>query len=214
LTNRDVVLSFLRSISPQRVTNSTIVSRTGISPHQQVFAITSDLRRRGLISARIIGGEWEFWSDDRGARRESIPGLETRRDCGRSVTMQHDTSLFTPTSFELLARRIMSALYSTPLEPRRIPAMPKLFDMVSPDYSVVGDAKYFAMVQDERIPPAKFSVIAEHVWLLGRCQAARRFLVFGHDRRVPEEWLRRYGSLVQGVQFYFLAVDGNLSLLN
>jgi hypothetical protein len=208
------VLSFLRSISPQRVTNSTIVNRTGISPHQQVFAITSDLRRRGLISARIIGGEWEFWSDHRGARHESIPGLGTRQERERSVIMQHDGPLRTPFSFVLLARRIMSTLYSTPLEPRRIPAMPKLFDMVSADYSVVGDAKYFTMVQDERIPLAKFSVIAEHVWLLGQCQADRRFLVFGHDRRVPEEWLRRYGSLVHGVQFYFLGFDGDLSLLN
>jgi hypothetical protein len=129
--------------------------------------------------------------------------------------MQRDPPrLTTPISFELLARRIMSTRYSTPLEARRIPAMPKLFDMVSADYSVVGDAKYFTMVQGERTPSAKFSVIAEHVWLLSQCQAVQRFLVFGHDRRVPEQWLRRYGSLVQGVRFYFLGVDGNLSLLN
>jgi len=209
MTNRDVVLSFLRSISPQRVSNSTIVSRTGVSPHQQVFAITSDLRRHGLISARIIGGEWEFWSDHRVARHESIPSERER-----SVRMQRDLPRPTPFSFVLLARRVMSTLYSAPLEPRRIPAMPKLFDMVSADYSVVGDAKYFTMVQDERIPRAKFSVIAEHVWLLSQCQAVQRFLVFGPDRRVPEEWLRRYGSLVQGVRFYFLGFDGNLSLLN
>jgi hypothetical protein len=30
------------------------------------------------------------------------------------------------------------------------------------------------------------------------------FLVFGNDRRVPVEWLKRYGNLVADVAFYFI----------
>jgi len=48
------------------------------------------------------------------------------------------------------------------------------------------------------------TVIAEHVWLLENTNADRKFLVFGNDRRVPEQWLERYGPLVRSVEFYFL----------
>jgi hypothetical protein len=63
MSNRDQILEFLRSISPSDVTNEEIVSRTGIKPHQQVFAITHDLRQKGLIKGLQVGREWRFWSD-------------------------------------------------------------------------------------------------------------------------------------------------------
>ena len=85
--------------------------------------------------------------------------------------------------------------------------------MVSPDGSIVGDAKYFTLVRGQRLPPAKFSVIAEHVWLLERTGAPTTFLVFGNDRQVPELWLRRYGDLASGIAFYFLTDDGELEQL-
>jgi hypothetical protein len=91
--------------------------------------------------------------------------------------------------------------------------VPKEFDMVSPDGDIVGDAKYFTLVRGQRLPPAKFSVITEHVWLLERTGAPTTFLVFGNDRQVPELWLQRYGSLVSSVAFYFLSDDGTLELL-
>ncbi len=50
--------------------------------------------------------------------------------------------------------------------------------------------------------------IAGHVWLLERTTVPRRFLVFGNQRRVSEWWLEKYGGLVDGVAFYFLADDG------
>jgi hypothetical protein len=91
--------------------------------------------------------------------------------------------------------------------------VPKEFDLVSADRSIVGDAKYFTMVGGERLPPAKFSVIAEHVWFLQHASAMRRFLVFGNDARVPQQWLKRYGSLAEGVEFYFLGWDGEVRTL-
>ncbi len=106
--------------------------------------------------------------------------------------------------FEDVARKVMSAYFGVSLSKRMVLNVPKLFDMVSYDCKVVGDAKCFAMVRGVSIPPAKFSVIAEHVWLLEKTSAEHKFLVFGNDRRVSLEWLKRYGHLVKDVAFYFL----------
>jgi hypothetical protein len=113
-------------------------------------------------------------------------------------------------SFEEFARDHMGGYFGKDLAPRKKPQWAKLFDLVSADYAIVGDAKYFSMVGGERLPPAKFSVIAEHVWMLEKTDARIRFLVFGNDRRVPEEWLKRYGSLVNSVDFYFLKREGEI----
>jgi len=118
----------------------------------------------------------------------------------------------TPAGFEALSREVMGAHYGKKLSPIRGP-FPKTFDLVSSDLTVVGDAKYFTMVGGSRIPPAKFSVIAEHVWLLEKTGAPQTFVVFGNDRRVPEEWLKRYGHLVKFVRFFFLNHKGSLEVL-
>lgn len=82
------------------------------------------------------------------------------------------------------------------LLPRQVVHVPKKFDFVSPDRHIVGDAKYYTRVGGMGLPPAKFSVIAEHVWLLEKTGAREKFLVFGNDREVPIRWLKRYGGLV------------------
>jgi DNA-binding IclR family transcriptional regulator len=56
--NREAILAFLQSIAPNTATNSEIVSRTGIRPHTQVFQITRDLMRNGLIKGRQFGGHF------------------------------------------------------------------------------------------------------------------------------------------------------------
>ena len=89
----------------------------------------------------------------------------------------------------------------------------KRFDYVSADQQVIGDAKYYTLVGRERLPPAKFATIAEHVWLLEKTGAPTQFLVFGNDRDVPLRWLERYGALARGVQFFYLSDDGHLEVL-
>lgn len=106
--------------------------------------------------------------------------------------------------FEVVAQRVMTEHFGVPLGPRKVAGTPKRFDLVSADGSIVGDAKYYTMVRGVSPPPAKRSVIAEYVWLLEHATAAQRFLVFGNDRRVPEGWLKDYGHLVKGVDFYFI----------
>ncbi len=116
-------------------------------------------------------------------------------------------------SFEALARHSMSEYFKMELFPRK-GSMPKLFDLVSSDNTVVGDAKFFSMVNGVSVPPAKFSIIAEHVWLLEKSGAKTKFLVFGNDKRVPLGWLKKYGSLSTSVKFYFLGNDGKIEELN
>jgi len=118
-------------------------------------------------------------------------------------------SNITPTEFEGITRAVMSEYYGKELFPGKISPAPKLFDMISDDKTIVGDAKYMTMVRGKSLPPAKFSVIAEHVWLLEKIKAKNKFLVFGNDRRVPEEWLKRYGKLVRNVDFFFYDVRNN-----
>lgn len=105
--------------------------------------------------------------------------------------------------FEVFARARMSREFDTELVAGGVSGVPKKFDMLSRDSQVVGDAKYLTLVRGERIPPAKFMEVAGRVWLLGRVAAERRFLVFRNQREVPEAWLRKYGVLVGGVEFYF-----------
>ncbi len=75
------------------------------------------------------------------------------------------------------------------------------FDMVSPRFATVGDAKYLTNI---KTPAAKYSDIAEYVWLLQNTKARTRFIVFGENRTLAQRWLNRYAPLVKGVQFYFL----------
>jgi hypothetical protein len=98
----------------------------------------------------------------------------------------------------------MSKYFGMPLALGKVSGVPKGFDLVSADKQVVGDAKFYTMVNGVGVPPAKFATIAEYVWLLEKVTAEHKFIVFGNDRRVPEEWLARYGRLVSGIDFYYI----------
>lgn len=112
-------------------------------------------------------------------------------------------------SFEDRARQYFSKLWSVDLQARTIRVDGQVgwkFDLVSPDLRTVGDAKWLKNI---KVPAAKWSVIAEYVWLLQKVQADRAFMVFGHDIEVAERWLRRMRSLTAPVEFYFLGGAGH-----
>ena len=115
--------------------------------------------------------------------------------------------------FEDLARKKMSAHFGVDLIERALPGVPKRFDMASDDGLIVGDAKYLTLIKRTTIPPAKFMEIAGHIWLLEKTGAGRKFLVFGNQREVPERWLKKYGTIVKGVELYFLSDEGSLECL-
>ncbi len=208
MTNMERILQYLRSIAPQPATNAEIRAHTGIKNHTDVYQNTQLLLGRGAIQGRQLGHEWRFWFG-------SAPATPSTRSSGRGP--RTNAAGFTAPSqasqFEDLARQIMSEHFGVPLVARKVPGVHKTFDLVSEDLTIVGDAKYYTLVGGERLPPAKFSVIAEHVWLLEKTQAKVAFLVFGNEKRVPLWWLKRYGNLVSGIAFYFLTDDGELEHL-
>jgi len=199
-TYKEQILDYLWSIAPNGAGNGQIRQATGIPSHQQVYLLTQELRTQGLIHGRQVGRQWLFYADESAAAQLASPG-------------QVASGSLTPGDFEVLARRVMSAHFDMPLEARQPPGIPKKFDLVSKDGRIVGDAKYFTLVGGHRLPPAKFSIIVEHVWLLEKTAAPVRFLVFGNDPEVPRLWLARYGELASGISFYFLSDAGELTRL-
>jgi len=207
-THRERILDYLWSIAPDYATNSQIQHATGIKSHQQVYLLTQELTHLRWIRGERRGREWVFWADESPAVHLASPGSASRQDVAAEAAER-----LSPLAFEELARKVMSQHFGVPLVAGQAPGVPKEFDMVSPEADIVGDAKYFTLVRGQRLPPAKFSVIAEHVWLLEKCAVTIKFLVFGNDRQVPDLWLKRYGHLVTGVEFFFLKDDGTLELL-
>ena len=206
MTHAENILNYLWSIAPDGATNGEPARELGIASHQTVYMTTQDLHRRGLLRAEQRGRTWVF------SAVEVEPGSLAlgRTPAGARAAAGGTLS---PEEFEVLSRRVLGDHFGVELSPGSVPRVRKRFDFVSPDGQVVGDAKYYTRVGGLRLPPAKFSGIAEHVWLLEKTGAPVTFLVFGNDREVPLLWLDRYGNLAPEVTFYFLADDGELELL-
>jgi hypothetical protein len=198
-TNVERVLDYLWSAGPQGATNAKIRDATGIEPHQQVYMITQELKRKDKIKSRREGSEWVFFIGD-------TPD-ELMQSPGRAAPSTPLPKL-NAAQFEDLARQVFSQRFGVPLRSGQVAGVPKLFDLVSPDGDIVGDAKYYTLVGGQHLPPAKFSIIAEHVWLLEKTKARSKFLVFGNDIEAPKRWLARYGHLRGDVAFYFLTDEG------
>lgn len=182
----------------------------GIKPRQQIYILCRHLHDTGRIRREVREKKLH-----NSALLPSAPSAVASLNEPAPVHQpyQPDQPL-TPALFERLAEQVLADYFQVSLTQRSVPGVPKRFDLVSADYTVVGDAKFYTLVNGESLPPAKFSVIAEHVWLLERTPATHRFLVFGNDRRVPELWLKRYGHLVRDVAFFYLTDGGDLALLN
>ena len=147
------VLDYLWSIAPNGATNGELARSLGIRSHQTVYVLTQQLLHQGRIRGAMSGAIWVFHVAE-----------EPSTTLGTGPTWTSDA---TPAvRFEALARRVLSDHYTVDLTPGSLPGLAKLFDFVSPDRRVVGDAKYFSLVGGVGLPPAKFSIIAEHVWLL------------------------------------------------
>jgi hypothetical protein len=200
-TNVERVLDYLWSVDPQGATNAQIREVTGIEPHQQVYMITQDLKFKGQIESRRLGREWVFFVGESPNKLLQSPGR---------AAPSTPLPKLNAAQFEDLARQIFSQRFGAPLRPGQAKGVPKQFDLVSLDGDIIGDAKYFTLVNGQHLPPAKFSIIAEHVWLLEKTQARHKFLVFGNDIEVPKRWLSRYGHLRGDVAFYFLTDEGEI----
>jgi hypothetical protein len=155
VTQAERVLDYLWSIAPNGATNGELARSLGIRSHQTVYMLTQQLLHQGRIRGALSGTIWVFHVAE-----------EPSTTLGTGPAWTNDT---TPAArFEALARRVLSDRYVVDLTPGSLPGVAKLFDFVSPDRRVVGDAKYFSLVGGVGLPAAKFSIIAEHVWLLER----------------------------------------------
>jgi hypothetical protein len=198
------IFNLLNSIYPNNATNSEIVNATGIHPHQQVFQKT-----RELLELKIING----WQDGRVWHFQSIPGKELNRK-SQIIESEKKHIKISPREFEVFSRKIFSNYFGNDLRKGYYPGVKKEWDFLSDDLAIVGDAKYYTLVGGKGKPPAKFSTIAEHVWLLEKTNAITKFLVFGNQIEVPKLWLAKYGDLVSNVNFYFLNNEGEIIKLN
>ena len=206
-TNKERVLETIWAASPEGATNGEIQRGTGITSHQQVYLLTRELMGpEGLIQGEQRGREWVFWANESVGAQLSSPG----------GTGPGEPYLGPRASATFSARACvaMSAHLEVSLAPGVVPGVPRAFELVSPDRRTVGCALYCAPVRGQRLPPAKFSLIGERVWLLEKTGAGVRFLVFGYDRDVPRLWFRRYGHLAPGVRFYYLDDGGAVEALH
>ncbi len=200
MTNRELVLTYLRSVSPRAATNRDIQEATGIESRREVFELTQELMGEEQIHGVKHDREWMFWIGEPEALPEPIPAPRRRRRMGRRA-------------FLALARQRMSEYLDTELESGWVGEVHKEFEFVAPYGRIVGDALYLRRLRGTRWPPAKGARISEHVWLLEKTGAPETFLVFGNNRQVPVMWLERYGNLAFGVRFFFLTAGGELEEL-
>jgi hypothetical protein len=209
------ISTYLQSIFPQGATNSEIEEATQVHPHQQVFQITRKLAEQGHLRAEqgmYRKNEWVFFAKSKSDLADG--NISSPQPKVAQPVQEAGEEKLSPTEFEILAAKVLSKHYGVALSKGGVAGVPKHFDLVSGDGNVIGDAKFFTLVGGQRHPPAKFSVIAEHVWLLEKAHAKHIFLVFGNQREVPVRWLEKYGHLVQGVKFFFLDNAGELEELN
>lgn len=118
-----------------------------------------------------------------------------------------------PTTFLDTARLHFCQRYGKKLGYGQISTIPKSFNLVSADQTIVGHAEQFTLARDREFPQARFSTIAEIIWLLEKVNALHRFMVFGEEQDVPDIWIKKFGHLVRGVDLYFITGLGEIRKL-
>ena len=103
------------------------------------------------------------------------------------------------------AREVMIEFFGRSLKPRKIGGT-KVWDYVSPDGLIVGDARWFGQI----VPTAR-AFISEAVWLLEKVGAVQKFVVFGGDVEVPRQWLELWATLCpEDIALFYLDNKGEL----
>ncbi|MGH8630066.1 MAG: hypothetical protein ACREU7_04770, partial [Burkholderiales bacterium] len=84
----------------------------------------------------------------------------------------------TPKEFEQFAAARLNERFGVLLSQRRVKvgSVTKSFDLVSHDGKFVGDAKFY---KNSAAPSGKLATISEYVFLLEKCSANHKFIVFG-----------------------------------
>jgi hypothetical protein len=127
--NEELVLNAIERVKPDWLSNSMIESQSGLR-HQQVCQITRRLMKAGLIEGEQSGHEWFFRSPSPLSRRvEPMPMKATqppKHNPDRACSL-----------FESRARETLSSRLRTSLVAGKPPNVPKKFNLVSTDGTVV-----------------------------------------------------------------------------
>jgi hypothetical protein len=215
--NRLLVYEYLKRISPEWATLDDIQKNTGIQPPQQILQIV-----KLLLSYSIIGSE-------RGHFREHEWAFSIRPGFNTTLDQILQAKVAPPSKpepyrdpaedplavdFQRRAESAMSQQFGLAFQ-KAVPAgVPKKFSLVSINGEVIGEAIYFPPGDGEHLLQPRCSVITENVWLLEKTKIRRKFLVFNSQRQILIDWLERFGSLVNYIEFFLLEEDGTLELLN
>jgi len=81
----------------------------------------------------------------------------------------------------------------------------KRFDLVSDDKKIIGEV---IIARGKRPSSSYFEYIASSLWFLEKIDVSgEKFIVFCGDKKVPIEWLRRFGHKTRDIKFYFFNID-------
>ena len=133
----------------------------------------------GKISGTQIDRKWHFQASESKEPSSAPLHIPAKKQPHEEMTVRR---------FEIIAREKFSDHFQTRLTEKSVPGVGKKWDMVSPGDRIIGDAKYYTLVRGKNLPPAKFSVIAEHIWILEKTDADIKFLAFGNQVEVPKLW--------------------------
>ena len=158
MTHAENIYNYLWSIAPDGATNAELARQLGIASHQTVYMMTQELVRRRLLRGEQDGRTWRFYAVE--------PLYAPQRGAGPARGGASSGGAPTSQAFETLARHVLGDRYGVKLAPGAVRGVPKRFDLMSSEGDVIGDAKYYA-----HAGPARFAIIAEHVWLLEKTGA-------------------------------------------
>jgi len=178
--------------------------------HEKVAEACRELLRAGQIrrfkhEERMVNGarKTQFLALRRREKKdESGSAIEKRGAV--EVTVRPEEGLARK-DFSDRAREVMNEFFGRPLKPRKIGGT-KIWDYVSPDGMIVGDARWFG----NSIPAAR-AFVSEAVWLLEKVGAVQKFIVFGGESEVPRQWLELWSTLCpEDVALFYLDSKGEL----
>jgi hypothetical protein len=182
----------------------------GTREHEKIAEFCRELLRAGQIrrfknEGRMVNGarKTEFLALRRREKKEqSDQALEKRGAFEVSVRPEEGLAR---KDFAERAREVMVEFYGRSMKPRKIGGT-KIWDYVSQDGMVVGDARWFG----SSVPAAR-AFISEAIWLLEKVGAVQKFIVFGGESEVPRQWLELWATLCpEDVALFYLDNKGEL----
>jgi hypothetical protein len=212
--NKADILKLLQKDTEKLYDDQELCTALGVpnntKEHEKVAEACRDLLRAGQIrrfkhEGRMVNGarKTQFLALRRRDKKDA-GGQALEKRGAVDVTVKPEEGLARK-DFSERAREVMNEFYGRALRPRKIGGT-KIWDYVSPDGMVVGDARWFG----QSVPAAR-AFISEAVWLLEKVGAVQKFVVFGGESEVPRQWLELWATLCpEDIALFYLDSKGEL----